>query len=327
MILAMTQTTPSSGQPVPAAGHGLRGELKRNAPLARYTSWRVGGTADYLYRPADLADLCAFLHSLDDTAALFWLGLGSNTLIRDGGIRGYVIATQGCLDQLTLTGTNSLRAEAGVACAKVARFAARNNLSGAEFLAGIPGTMGGALAMNAGAWGGETWQRITQVETVDRQGRVHHRRADAFAIAYRSVKNLAKQKQGDEWFVAAHLDLPAGDGADSLALIKRLLEQRGQTQPTGVASCGSVFRNPPGDYAARLIESAGLKGFGVGKARVSQKHANFIINEGGATAADLESLIEQVAAKVAAVHAVELIREVHIVGEHLAKGGHGSESS
>jgi UDP-N-acetylmuramate dehydrogenase len=288
----------------------LRGELRYDEPLARYTSWRVGGPADRFYRPADLQDLCAFLSQLPVAEPLFWLGLGSNILIRDGGIRGTVIATQGALRGLTLTGDRRVRAEAGVPCAKVARFSARHDLVGVEFLAGIPGVMGGALAMNAGAWGGQTWPWVESVMTVDRRGNLHHRLADEYETGYRHVRGPA-----EEWFVAAHLRLQAGDGAAAMRRIRDLLEQRTRTQPTGVASCGSVFRNPPGDHAARLIESAGLKGASIGAACVSGKHANFFINTGGAKAAELEALIHRVADTVGQVHGVRLSPEVRVVGE------------
>ncbi|MDQ2696101.1 MAG: UDP-N-acetylmuramate dehydrogenase [Pseudomonadota bacterium] len=293
-----------------AAATDLRGTLLVNEPLSRYTSWRVGGPAERLYRPADLADLQAFLRRLPAAEPLFWLGLGSNLLVRDGGIRGTVILTQGALQNIDIDENGLIRAGAGVPCAKAARFAARHNRVGAEFLAGIPGTLGGALAMNAGAWGGETWERVAAVETIDRQGVIRTRRPKDFAVGYRHV-----QGPEQEWFVAAHLTLPAGDGHASLARIRELLERRARTQPTGVASCGSVFRNPPGDHAARLIDSAGLKGRCVGNACVSERHANFIINTGGARAADMEALIQQVAGTVARVHGVQLIPEVRIVGE------------
>lgn len=293
-----------------AVDNRLRGELRYHEPLARYTSWRVGGPADRFYRPADLEDLCAFLAQLPATEPLFWLGLGSNLLVRDGGIRGTVIATQGALQALTLTSDRNVRVQAGVPCAKVARFSARHDLVGAEFLAGIPGVMGGALAMNAGAWGGETWPWIAEVTTVDRRGNLRHRLPDQYEIGYRHVRGPA-----EEWFVAAELRLASGDGAAAMKRIRQLLERRAQTQPTGVASCGSVFRNPPGDHAARLIEAAGLKGVAIGAARVSEKHANFFINTGGAMAAELEALIQRVADTVAQVHGVRLNPEVRIVGE------------
>jgi UDP-N-acetylmuramate dehydrogenase len=288
----------------------LRGQLRLAEPLAGYTSWRGGGPAERLYKAADLNDLCIFLQDLPADEPLFWLGLGSNLLIRDGGISGTVIATHGALQQLALTGPQTLRVEVGVPCAKVARFSASHNLGGGEFLAGIPGLMGGALAMNAGAWGDETWSRVATVETVDRYGNIHRRMPADYRIGYRTVQGMP-----EEWFVAAHLRLTTSDGKLVRTRIRHLLAQRAQTQPTGVASCGSVFRNPPGDYAARLIETAGLKGSCIGAACVSTKHANFIINTGGATAADLEALIDLIRNTVVKKYGVTLVLEVRIVGE------------
>ncbi len=287
----------------------LRGELKFNEPLAGYTSWRVGGPADRCYRPADLEDLQSFLASLPEDEPIEWIGLGSNLLVRDGGVRGTVILPFGGLDTLEVTGNNSVRAGAGVACNKVARFAAKAGLTGGEFLAGIPGTMGGALAMNAGAFGGETWPLVARVETLDRHGELHLRDRSDFEVSYRSVTGLR-----DEWFVSAELQLEPGDAQAALDNIKGLLEKRSATQPTGVPSCGSVFRNPPDDFAARLIEVCGLKGERIGNAEVSGKHANFIINIGDARAEDIEALIRYVKERVAQEQGIELEPEVRIIG-------------
>lgn len=287
----------------------LRGELCHGEPLAGHTSWRVGGPARTFYRPADRDDLIRFLGDLDPEEPLLWLGLGSNLLVRDGGFPGVVIATRGRLDALRQAGERGLYAEAGCACAKVARFAARASLRGAEFLAGIPGTLGGALAMNAGAFGGETWPLVRSVETVDRFGMVRRRTPDDFEIGYREVRG----SQG-EWFLAAELALEPGDTALGQARIKSLLDRRAATQPTGLPSCGSTFRNPPGDHAARLIEAAGLKGLQIGGARVSEKHVNFIINTGLAKASDIEALIERLQLEVARQFGIELVTEVHRVG-------------
>jgi len=287
----------------------LRGELKFNEPLAGYTSWRVGGPADRCYRPADLEDLQAFLASLPDDEPLEWIGLGSNLLVRDGGVRGTVILPFGGLDTLESLDNHCIRVAAGVACNKVARFAARAGLTGAGFLAGIPGTMGGALAMNAGAFGGETWPLVVRVETLDHYGELHLRDRSDFEVSYRTVTGLR-----DEWFVAAQLQLQPGDAQAALDNIKALLEKRSATQPTGVPSCGSVFRNPPNDFAARLIETCGLKGERIGNAQVSEKHANFIVNLGEARAEDIEALIRYVQDRVAQQHDVRLEPEVRIIG-------------
>lgn len=285
------------------------GRLRLNEPMGRHTSWRVGGPAQRFYEPVSVADLAAFLAELPAGEPLHWLGLGSNLLVRDGGIPGTVIMTSGLLNTMERLGEDRLRTEAGVACAKVARFAARAGLKGAEFLAGIPGTMGGALAMNAGAFGGETWAVVERVETLDRAGRRRERAPTDYRVGYRQLKGPA-----DEWFIAAHLRLERGDAGESTRRIRDLLKRRSDTQPMGQASCGSVFRNPPGDFAARLIEASGLKGRRIGGACVSDKHANFIVNTGGATAADIESLLREVTETVERLQGVRLITEVKIVG-------------
>lgn len=290
-----------------------RGEIRLDEPLARHTSWRVGGPAKRFYRPADAADLVAFLATLDPEEPLLWLGLGSNLLVSDAGFAGTVIQTQGRLSTLERLGDLGLRAECGVSCASAARFAARAGLAGIEFLAGIPGTLGGALALNAGAHGGETWERVRKVMTVDRAGRVRERLPADFRVDYRQVEG-----PGGEWFLAVEFDLEAGEPAACQARIRDLLERRNQSQPIGQPSCGSVFRNPPGDYAARLIEAAGLKGECEGGAQVSTRHANFIINTGGASARDILRLIERVRARVASHSGVALRTEVHFIGGETA---------
>jgi len=294
----------------PTAAPRLRGELRRDEPLARHTSWRVGGPAARLYRPADRDDLIAFLGALGADEPLLWLGLGSNLLISDAGFAGTVIQTMGRLTAMTMLDATRLRAEAGVACAKAARFAARQGLVGVEFLAGIPGTIGGALAMNAGAWGGETWENVALVRTLDRRGRLRERPPTDFEIGYRQVL-----MPPGEWFLEAELVLTQGDTEAAQARIRELLDRRAATQPTGLPSCGSVFRNPPGDHAARLIEAAGLKGVCIGGAEVSPKHANFIINTGAASARDIASLIDRVQAEVERASGIRLIPEVRRVGE------------
>ncbi len=287
----------------------LRGELRLDEPLGRYNTWRVGGPARQMYLPADAQDLAVFLAGLEPVEPLLWLGLGSNLLIRDGGFPGTVILLLGRLKRLAIVGER-VEVEAGVTCAKVARECARADLTGAAFLAGIPGTMGGALAMNAGAFGGETWPIVEVVTTIDRSGAIRQRDPAEFEISYRRVIRPA-----EEWFLACTLHLTPGDGAAEQAAIRALLERRAATQPIGQPSCGSTFRNPPGDYAARLIEAAGLKGYRIGGAEVSSKHANFIINTGKATAADIENLITHVAAEVERRHGVRLQTEVHMVGD------------
>lgn len=288
-----------------------QGTLLLNESLASYTTWRVGGIARQLYKPSSIEDLSSFLKSLPADEAVLWLGLGSNSLIRSSGFSGTVILTQGCLKGIQLLDESRVRVEAGVSCATMARFCARNHIAGGEFWAGIPGTMGGALRMNAGCFGRETWQAVIEVETMTRSGVLRVRKPQEFDIAYRHVAGLE-----DECFVAATCQLPKGDKDNSLRLIKELLAHRANTQPTSEYNCGSVFRNPPGHFAAVLIESCGLKGKQIGGAMVSTKHANFIINQqGNALSEDIESLIALIRATVSQEKQIELIQEVHIIGE------------
>lgn len=287
----------------------LRGQLRYQESLAHYTSWRTGGPADCVYLPADLDDLSHFLKHLSSDIPLTWLGLGSNTLVRDKGIAGVVIITQGALNKLVEVAPQTIRAEAGVASAQLARFSARLGSTGLEFLAGIPGTVGGALAMNAGCFDGETWRLVHAVETINRKGEINTRPIADFEVAYRHVK-----RPNEEWFVAGHFVLQPGDKEKSLHDIRELLEKRNQTQPTGTANCDSVFRNPPGNHAGRLIEECGLKGHRFGGATVSEKHANFILNEEKATSADIEGLIAKVGDVVLEKTGVRLTAEVCILG-------------
>ncbi|MCP4699638.1 MAG: UDP-N-acetylmuramate dehydrogenase [Gammaproteobacteria bacterium] len=299
--------------------------IRYNEPLARHTSWRVGGPAERFFIPSGTDDLLCFVRESYTKRPVFWLGLGTNLLVRDGGIRGTVILTAGALNAMEQLDAVRWRVEAGVSSAKVARQTMHAGLQGAEFLAGIPGTFGGALAMNAGAFGGETWPLVSSVETLDSQGRLRRRPAEDYTPAYRCVTGPP-----DEKFIAAIIRLQPGlpdSGRDGGERIRRLLARRRQTQPVGSASCGSVFRNPPGEvrdgmlkprYAACLIEEAGLKGTREGGAMVSEKHANFIINTGKATAEDIETLMTKIVKTVESVHGVRLVPEVRVVGEYLS---------
>jgi UDP-N-acetylmuramate dehydrogenase len=293
---------------------GLRGVLTLDMALAPYTTWRAGGRADVAYIPADRDDLALFLRQLPIFEPVTVLGLGSNVLVRDGGVRGAVILLHNPGGALAVA-DGLIYTEAGVACPKLARFAARHGCAGAEFLAGVPGTIGGALAMNAGCYGGETWQYIAKVELLMRDGSFVVRTPADYAIGYRSVKR-SDGRPADGIFTAAWFRFPLGDGEAARARIRELLARRIATQPLNLPNAGSVFRNPPGDHAARLIEGAGLKGFAVGGARVSEKHANFIVNaERRATAGDIETLIEHVRRVVADKTGVTLEQEVQVIGE------------
>ncbi len=281
----------------------------RGVAMSKHTSWHAGGPADLFFIPRNAADLAAFIRQLPPDMPLLWIGLGSNLLVRDGGVRGAVISTHGALGTLERASATRIHAGAGVPCARIARQCVKWGLGPAEFFAGIPGTFGGALAMNAGAWGSETWPHVIAVDVIDRRGVRRTRTPADYEIGYRRVRGPA-----DEWFVGARLEFERRPGVNDAA-IRELLERRRQTQPIGEWSCGSVFINPPGEHAARLIESAGLKGLRIGDASVSEKHANFIINHGAARAADIEALILQVQRTVAAVHGIELATEVRIVGD------------
>lgn len=287
---------------------GTVGELLNNEPMSRHTSWRVGGPAEIFFKPAGIDDLAQYLAGLDENIPIFWLGFGSNLLVRDGGLPGVVIAASGIFTELEQIGDLAVRAGASVPCTQLARQCIRWGFGPSEFFAGIPGTFGGALAMNAGAHGSETWERVRSVKTIDRYGELRERKPGEYEIGYRKVVGPA-----DEWFIEAELEFEPGRNP-SMDVLKDMLARRKETQPLGLPSCGSVFRNPPGDFAARLIESCGLKGCRIGEAEVSEKHANFIINRGDATASDVENLILHVQQTVADSTGIELIPEVRVVG-------------
>lgn len=329
----------------------LRGQLRFNECMMPYTSWHLGGPAERYYAPHDIDDLALFLQSLPEDEPLTWIGLGSNVLISDAGLKGTVIHTLNMnfnspkiissanLDACSNTNINTnknisinaslnsnadinpdinanitkglVRAEVNIPSAKLAKFCAKNGLVGGEFFAGIPGTIGGALAMNAGAFGGETWSKVVSVEVINRRGEITTRTPNDYDIGYRLLK---PKNIREEWFVAAMFRFEPGNAEQGLEHIKELLRKRNATQPIGVFSCGSVFKNPPGDYAARLIESCQLKGFAIGEAQVSTKHANFIINSGTAKSSDVYQLIQHIIATVYEKHKITLEPEVRILG-------------
>ena len=296
----------------------LRGILREDEPMSRHVSWRAGGRARVFYQPADVLDLAAFLGSRPKSEPVLFVGLGSNLLVRDGGFAGAVVFTHHALIGIEVEaevgathGRLSFRAGAGVPAPHLARFVAKHGGAGAEWMAGVPGTVGGALAMNAGCYGGETWNHVVAVETVDRAGTLRHRAPSDYDIGYRHVAPKAKS---EEWFVSAVFGFQPGEERAGMERIKELLQKRVASQPLNQPNAGSVFRNPPGDHAARLIESCGLKGYAVGGAQVSRKHANFIVNEGEASARDIESVLRHVHATVLEKTGVDLVPEVRIVG-------------
>jgi UDP-N-acetylmuramate dehydrogenase len=293
----------------------LRGEIRHDEPMAKHVTWRAGGPARVFFQPADVADLCVFMRSLAPAEPVLFVGLGSNLLVRDGGFPGAVVFTHHALTGIAQDEAQraelAFRAGAGVPAPHLARFVARHGGAGAEWMAGVPGTMGGALAMNAGCYGGETWNHVVSVETVDRSGTLHRRVPAEYELGYR---HMHLKSNAEEWFVSGLFAFEPGEETAAMARIRALLSRRVASQPLSQPNAGSVFRNPPGDHAARLIESCGLKGFTIGGAQVSPKHANFIVNLGSATAKDIESMVDHVRSTVLAKTGVELIREVRIVG-------------
>jgi UDP-N-acetylmuramate dehydrogenase len=289
----------------------VTGRLLHNEPLARHTSWRVGGPADRYYEPESREDLADFVRDLPANEPILWVGLGSNLLVRDGGWRGTVIGLHGALDQFKREDGEHVYAEAGVHCARLAKFTVGEKLAGGGFFAGIPGTVGGALAMNAGAHGGDTWGVVDRVEVMFRDGHCEWLPRTRFKVGYRHVE----WPVGMAGFIAARFRFAADVGGKAETDMKEWLARRKATQPVGKPSAGSTFRNPPGDHAARLIEACGLKGHRIGGAEVSQLHANFILTDDTATAADVEALIVHVRQLVKESTGVELQTEVKIVGE------------
>lgn len=291
----------------------LRGQLRRDEPMSKHTSWRVGGAAQYFYIPENRHDLQQLLLRLPDNYPLTFMGLGSNTLVRDAGISGLVISTLKGLDQIDYIAPDFLYAEAGVSCAKVAKQLANYGLTGVEFLAGVPGTFGGALVMNAGAFGGEIWQWVESIEFMARSGEVTELHESQVSRSYRHV-----QLPKDSFVIAAKLRLQTVSSdqsdVDSKNIIRQLLDKRSASQPIQTANAGSVFTNPDGMHAAKLIEQCGLKGYVIGDAQVSMKHANFIVNRGQASANDIEQLIAHVKNTVAEQTGVELKPEVRFIG-------------
>ncbi len=295
--------------------HGLKGQLRQDEPMSRHTSWRTGGRASMFYTPKGKDDLGEFLKRIPDETEIAWCGLGSNMLVRDGGFPGIVISTLKGLNMLHKAGEAEVYAEAGVPGAKLAKYSVKYSLCDAEFMVGIPGTVGGALAMNAGCFGSETWEIVGHVDTINRGGEQKQKNRDEFDWGYRFV-----EKDGEEWFTGAQFRLTPCDSSQGKENIRRLLRTRSQTQPIQTANAGSVFRNPPGDYAARLIETAGLKNVQIGQAGISGVHANFIENKGDATASDIENLIDHAVEEVEKVHGVRLELEVKIIGSTNSDG-------
>ncbi|MGB1086315.1 MAG: UDP-N-acetylmuramate dehydrogenase [Methylophilaceae bacterium] len=286
-------------------------EILFDIPLRDLNSWRVGGVADQFYFCTDKEKLSYNLQKRNFKLPIMFIGLGSNTLFRDGGFRGTIIAMHKGLNHIKLE-DQLFYAESGVSCSKLAKYIARLGYANSAFLAGIPGTLGGALAMNAGCYGSETWDFVDKVLTIDQNGIEHLRKKEEFDIAYRHVEN---KKNPQEFFIAAWLEFQEGNKEKAELDIKKLLEKRKLTQPLNWPTAGSTFRNPDGHFAAKLIEESGLKGYQIGGAQVSEKHANFIINKGNASASDIENLITYIKAEVFKQTKIILETEIRIIGE------------
>lgn len=280
-----------------------------NESMAKHTSWGIGGCADLFYSPKSREDLVSFLSSVDPNLPITWIGKGTNILVRDGGIRGVVISTKSFLKEIEKTSKYLYKVEAGVACVELALFCQKNGIGPAAFFSGIPGSIGGALTMNAGSFGMETWDLVKEVEVINEKGDISFLEKESFDIAYRTVTFPFRL-----WFLSCSMSLSSDEQTTKDNLIE-LRNQRIRTQPLSEDTCGSVFKNPPGNFAGALIEGSGLKGFKIGSASISEKHANFIVNEGGATAGDIENLINHTRQVVKKNYDIDLQPEVRIMGE------------
>ena len=281
--------------------------LLENELMSKYSTWRCGGRAKLFFQPKTKNDVSIFLKSYSGCDQITWLGLGSNTLFMDDVVDATIIATSPNLSEFHWSTQDTLYAECGVTCSRVAKEAAKKCWGGLEFLAGIPGVLGGALTMNAGAHGSEIWSFVSAVEVIDRKGTQFVLNAKDYSPSYRSI-------DGPElWFLGAWLKFnqKASNGTEK---IRSLLEKRKLTQPTGSSTCGSVFKNPEGGYAGRMIDECGLKGYRIGDAQISEIHANFIVNRGNASAYQILELIKLAREEVKRKFHIELQTEICQVG-------------
>ncbi len=276
--------------------------LKYDEPMSRHCSLRAGGITREFCAPENIEELSEFLHH--NNLPVLFIGLGSNLLVRDNGFDGVIIHTKNLKEMSFSNGL--VEAEVGATLAKLSRFAETNLKHGAEFLSAIPGSVGGALAMNAGAFGSEIWQYVVSVRTINLDGKIQQRGKSDFVIDYRSVTH----NHVDEFFISAQFNFDLEKANDN---VRDLLHKRNSSQPIGLPSCGSVFKNPKGKYAAKLIEQSGLKGYCIGGACVSEKHANYIINQNNASASDIEKLILHIQTTVNKQHKIQLEPEIIII--------------
>ena len=289
----------------------IKGSLENNKSLKDFNTWKVGGNAEFFYEPKSLKDLITFLKLVKDTEITF-LGNGSNVLIRDDGIKGCVICLKNTFNGHQINKNNEFVIEAGLSCMKIAQITAKKNYTGLEFLCGIPGSLGGALAMNAGCYGGNIWENVTKVSLINKDGEIIEKDKKDFIVGYRNV-DLKK----NNFFISANFLLKKNPLNNSLDTIKKYLKDRRSKQPTGQPSCGSVFKNPCNAHAANLIDSLGLKGYKIGGAYISEKHANFIISNKGTKSSDIENLIDLIQKKVYEKTKIFLETEVKFIGKKL----------
>ncbi|WP_262694964.1 UDP-N-acetylmuramate dehydrogenase [Kordiimonas aquimaris] len=287
----------------------VKGRLVKDAPLARLSWFRTGGAADLLFEPADEADLIAFLKTVPIKTPITVIGVGSNLLVRDGGVRGIVIRLGRGFADINIRG-NVVKAGAAAMDVHVAKAAAKAEMSGLEFLVGVPGTIGGAIRMNAGAYGDEIKDVLKHVHAVDRYGHLHEFLPADCGFSYRHSK-----LDDDLIILGASFNVVAGDEEIILVKMNEISNSRADSQPLGTRTGGSTFKNPDGKYAWELIDQAGCRGMRIGGAQVSEKHCNFLINHGDATAEDIERLGDDVRAKVLAHSGVELEWEIKRIGD------------
>jgi UDP-N-acetylmuramate dehydrogenase len=288
---------------------GVRGRLEANAPLADLTWFRVGGPAEVLFTPADEADLAEFLANTPADVPVYVIGVGSNLLVRDGGVPGVVIRLGRGFAEIVEEPGHRVRAGTAALDVRVARFALEKSIDALTFLRGIPGTIGGALRMNAGAYGGETKDILIEARAVDRSGKIHVLSNADMKYSYRHCG-----APEDLVFTEALFQGRPGDPAEIATAMDKITESREATQPIKSRTGGSTFKNPPGNKSWQLIDKAGMRGFAVGPAKVSELHCNFLINEGGATASEIEKLGETVRARVKEASGIDLDWEIKRIG-------------
>jgi len=287
----------------------VRGRLEANAPLADLTWFRAGGAAEVLFTPLDEIDLADFLRAMPKDIPVYAIGVGSNLLVRDGGVPGVVIRLGRGFSEIKAKADSRLRVGTAVLDVRVARFAYDNSIDGLTFLRGIPGTIGGALRMNGGAYGGETKDVLVEARAVDRAGAVH-------VLSNADMKSYYRQCGAPEdlIFTEALLQGRPGHQPDIFAAMNKITDSREATQPIKSRTGGSTFKNPPGNKSWQLIDKAGLRGFAIGPAKVSELHCNFLINEGGATATQIEELGETIRTRVLAMSGIDLDWEIKRIG-------------